>query len=219
MEKKGKDIPPELLNNIAVLYHIEADSINSFYQGQYQVHCKILPEDTTEANLNEALDNAQNLYEQALTKLAESDFLEDRENAERVTALQTTIRFNVSRLYEARGEVDKADLNYKELLKVYPAFGECLLRLGAIEQNKGNNDKAVDYYSDALAIDSRYSDAWFMIGNIYKKLKNYRVARKSFEKVLMNEKYNMYALCSAGNLCLIFARGDRDDESVSYPLT
>jgi hypothetical protein len=47
-----------------------------------------------------------------------------------------------------------------------------------------------------------------MIGNLHLRAKSYRAARKSFEKVLEVARHDTYALCSAGNLCLIFARGD-----------
>lgn len=83
-----------------------------------------------------------------------------------------------------------------------------LLRLGSIEQSRGNIESALDYYSDALAIDPENSLAWSMVGNLHLASKSYRAARKSFEKVLETQKHDVYALCSVGNLCLIFARGD-----------
>ncbi|KAJ3371948.1 hypothetical protein HDU91_004814 [Kappamyces sp. JEL0680] len=43
--------------------------------------------------------------------------------------------------------------------------------------------------------------------------KSYRAARKSFERVLELSRHDTYALCSAGNLCLIFARGDPNPSS------
>lgn len=122
LEKQKTSIPPELLNNIAVLYHIEADSINHFYQGSFQVNCRV--EDVTDLNLKAALDSAQSLYEQALTKLAQETHL-TAQDPERLIALQTTIRFNVARLFESKGDIKKAENTYKELLGIYPAFGEC----------------------------------------------------------------------------------------------
>lgn len=91
-----------------------------------------------------------------------------------------------------------------------------MLRLGEIESKKGNMSRALGYYSDALALNPKNPIAWFMVGNEHLAAKANRAARKSFEKVLEINKYDSYALCSAGNLCLIFARGERDAENVFF---
>ncbi|KAJ3371949.1 protein required for normal CLN1 and CLN2 G1 cyclin expression [Kappamyces sp. JEL0680] len=124
LEKQQAEIPPELLNNIAVLYHLEAEAINSFYEGNFQVNFKISPDAIGETNLNQALTSAESLYHQALTVLNTESFLESS-NSQRVAALQISIRYNVARLFECTGNIDKAELHYKELLKSHPAFTDC----------------------------------------------------------------------------------------------
>jgi hypothetical protein len=74
--------------------------------------------------LNEAFSYAESLYQQALTQLADENFLAS-EGALRVHGLQTSIRYNVARLFECRGDVDKAETHYKDLLKLHPAYIEC----------------------------------------------------------------------------------------------
>jgi RNA polymerase-associated protein CTR9 len=89
-----------------------------------------------------------------------------------------------------------------------------LFRLGVISSNRNENDQSLDYYSRVLAFNPENSTAWYMVGNHHMITKNYRAARKSFEKVLESNRYDIYALCSVGNLCLIFARGDPDPKNV-----
>lgn len=122
LESQNKEVPPELLNNIAVLYHLEAEAIQSFFEGRTSYNFRLTAENTTEENLTSAFSNAELLYQQALTKLAEESSLE---GSLRIQALKTSIRYNVARLFEERGDIDKAEANYKDLLKSHPAFVEC----------------------------------------------------------------------------------------------
>lgn len=212
LESQDAEVPPELLNNIAVLYHIEADAINSFFMGRFEVNCPINESDTSEAHFLEVLDAAETLYGKAVAILASPDFSAD---SSRTTALKTTIKFNVARLYETKGQTEKAVEKYNELLQSTPAFIDCMLRLGSISEQSKDTETALTYYGDAISMDPTNISAWFMVGNLHFKKKNYRVARKSFEKVLTLRRHDTYALCSAGNLCLIFARGDPNLQTVS----
>ena len=126
LKKQDKPVPPELLNNMAVLYHLEAVGIQDYFDGNPTNLFKILPEEATENNLNQAFAFAESLYQQALTQLADDSFLAT-EDKFRVHALQTSIRYNVARLFECRGDVDKAEMHYKDLLKLHPAFIECMI--------------------------------------------------------------------------------------------
>jgi len=103
---------------------------------------------------------------------------------------------------------------YDQLLTTNEPLG--LLRIGCIEQLRGNNEEALNYYSDALAIEPENAMAWSMVGNLHLASKSYRAARKSFEKILETERHDVYALCSVGNLCLIFARGDVPNRGLHF---
>jgi RNA polymerase-associated protein CTR9 len=206
LESEQKQVSPELLNNLAVLYHLEAEEIKNIFNSDYRKNYRVDVRGTDEANLESALEASEGLYQQAL--VAVSGIQVDKDYA-----IRTTIRYNVARLFESTGQVEKAQTHYEEILKSHPAYDDCLLRLGVIESSKENHANALEYFSDSLALNPQNSRAWFLIGNHYLKLKNYRSSRKSFEKVLEVNRYDVYALCSVGNLCLIFARGDPDPKT------
>ncbi|KAI8901967.1 hypothetical protein BC833DRAFT_575185 [Globomyces pollinis-pini] len=209
LRQTNETISPELLNNIAVLYHLEADSINEHFDNDRRKHGHIPVEGTTDLHMQKALASANESYENAIRLLTDESFIESN-SAEKVNYMTTIIRYNIARLFEVQGDIEKAKLHYQEILKTHPAFSECLLRLGYLASNAKNDSEALKYYSDVLALDPQNSMAWFMIANQHFKLKSYRAARKSFEKVLEYDKYNLYALSGAGNICLILANRDQN---------
>lgn len=219
LEEEGHSIPPELLNNVAVLYHLDAKAINSFFDPSYRKNFRISAEGTSHSHLFTVLSSAESLYQRALVTAASNEYRSSEENW-KVNAIQTIIRYNVALLFETRGEVEKAETHFKEILKIHPSFEDCnldllgMLRIGKIQDDRNNNSEALDYYSNALALDPENAIAWYLVGNHHLKTKSYRAARKSFEKVLLTNTHDIYALCSAGNLCLIFARGDPDPNQV-----
>lgn len=104
----------ELVNNVAVLSHLEAESQDSL---------KADPQ-TIEKKRADSLHAAQLLYQEALVLLTQEAYLKGQ-SSEKIFGIQTTIRYNVARLYEAKGDVDKAIAQYLDLLKVDPSFIEC----------------------------------------------------------------------------------------------
>jgi RNA polymerase-associated protein CTR9 len=102
-EKDPKTVPPQLLNNIAVLYHLGAES---------------------QKDPAIAYKNAESYYQQALTVLSDESFT-STEDPWLVSSVGTTMRFNIARLYESQGDAPKAEIQYKELLKSHPAYIDC----------------------------------------------------------------------------------------------
>ena len=200
----------ELLNNLAVLFHLEAEEIKNHYKNYYRKNFLVKPEELSDVVYHELLDSAEAYYQKALLTLVSG--AQDKEPL-MVNSIQTTIRYNVARLFETRNEMDKARVNYHELLKLHPAYDDCMLRLGCMELEDGNFEKALDHFSDVLAMDSANKNAWFMVGTLNMRKKNYRAARKAFETVLSIDKHDIYSLTNLGYLHLVFARGDSNMEN------
>jgi tetratricopeptide (TPR) repeat protein len=204
-----------------VLYHLECEGINEYHDSSYHKLGRINIEDTSYNHYLKSLHNAEKIYQQALVGLTDETYIALTEDPVKINLIQTLIRYNVARLFETSGQIDKAEINYREILKAHPAFIDCIfllilgyLRLGVIESYRGNSEKALDYYSDALAIDPSNTSAWCMVGNHHIQHKSYKAARKAFEKILKEDKNNGYANCRNGFICLYFARNEKDEKIV-----
>ena len=210
LEQEGDNGSAELLNNLAVLFHLEAEEIKNYYSSTYRKNYLVKPDDFSDNVYNELLDSAEQHYQKALLALnSESETMEPV----MVNALQTTIRYNVGRLFETRNEIEKATNIYKEILSLHPAYDECMLRLGCIEFDKGNYSEALDQFSNVLAIEPTNKKAWYMVGTLNVQRKNYRAARKAFEAVLQQDNHDIYSLTNLGYIHLALARGDANHDN------
>jgi RNA polymerase-associated protein CTR9 len=206
-ELNPDSIAPELLNNIAVLHHLEG------YQKDDSI--EMIEDDIEKSNAhrNSSLQAAETLYQQALIMVTKPAYASSHESW-KVNAIQSTIRFNVACLYETKMDHLKASNQFLELLKIHPADIDSMLRLGIIELGNANFEKALEYFSDALAVDPKHVTSWNLVGHCHLKAKEYRKARKSFEKVLKElDKHDPFALCCMGNLSLKQAKDDPGQKS------
>ncbi|KAH9247786.1 hypothetical protein BASA84_001432 [Batrachochytrium salamandrivorans] len=194
-------VAPELLNNLGALYHLDAQQQMS--QGhELSSGRPVTLSDTTLAG--KTLVHAKELYDRALA--ASPPISQEGDPSD---FLQTTVRYNLARLDETLNRTEEAAVQYRGILEAHPSYVDCLLRLGCMEQTNGNVEKAFDLFSDALAIDEENAKAWALVANIHIKIDAHRPARKAFEQILREiDRYNVYALCGIGNMCLEFARKD-----------
>nr|KAJ3422192.1 protein required for normal CLN1 and CLN2 G1 cyclin expression [Polyrhizophydium stewartii] len=168
-------VPPELYNNLAVLYHLEA----------------LKPQSSKDA-AQQSMNAAERLYQRAM----EAGY-EGVEAVRRIEDVRTTIKYNLARLSESRGSAKGAESQYLDILKVHPSYVD------------GKIENALQHFADALAIDDRNVRAWSLVAKAHITNKMARLARKAFEKILQEiDKYDTYALCHTGNICLRFARSD-----------
>jgi hypothetical protein len=56
--------------------------------------------------------------------------------------------------------------------------------LGQLEENKGNDDKALAYYQQAIALNKRYADAYIGLGGIYFEKGRYDLEVSNYEKAV-----------------------------------
>jgi RNA polymerase-associated protein CTR9 len=61
-----------------------------------------------------------------------------------------TLAYNMARLLEDRGDTLQAKLNYEALLKRYPGYTDCAVRLGLLAQRAGEMSQAKEWFSRAV---------------------------------------------------------------------
>lgn len=109
LEENGTDPQPEILNNIAALYQLDAEneSDNIILEG---------------AKSN--LEAAESLYERAMHFIINEDYMKN-ENPQRLDTIQTTLRYNIARLNESKCDIVKAKKQYRDILSIHPAHIDC----------------------------------------------------------------------------------------------
>jgi len=68
--------------------------------------------------------------------------------------------------------------------KLVEQSAEYYYSLGQIEENNGNNDKAIDYYQKAISIDNKYADAYIGLGGIYYEKGEYDLEVSNYERAV-----------------------------------
>ncbi|KAG0333130.1 protein required for normal CLN1 and CLN2 G1 cyclin expression [Podila humilis] len=164
------------------------------------------------------LETAEGSYSKALDMCAGK--IQDNDVDIATKATITSIRYNLARLYEERNEIDRAEEIYKDISSKYHGYADAHLRLGVIEQSRGNFDHAGELYKDVfVSIDNRNVDAWTLMGMLQNQQNQIRNSRKTLEKILKDiNRHDVYALLALGNNHLGIAREEKENMALKQEL-
>jgi len=150
------------------------------------------------------IDSAEQAYMHALK--AGKDSPVDEQNV--------TTSFNLARLWETKGEMDRAEKRYKEILKQHPNYVDCFLRLAAISKARGNLPLAVTWVKRGLDVEPLNPDAWCTLGGLQMAQRNWHAADASFKQVLIkcgdSCKRDAYATLSLANIQIALAATSKE---------
>lgn len=157
------------------------------------------------------LEAAEGSYSKALDLCASK--IQDNDVDIATEATITSIRYNLARLYEERNEIKRAEEIYKDISSKYHGYADAHLRLGVIEQSRGNFEAAAELYKDVFGmIDNKNVDAWTLMGMLQQKQNQIRNSRKTLERIVKDiNRYDVYALLALGNNHLGIAREEKDN--------
>ncbi|KAI9093773.1 hypothetical protein DFS34DRAFT_630286 [Phlyctochytrium arcticum] len=200
LETKNAEIPLELYNNIAALYHILGEELEGSTTKQPVSGNPKISEAVTNGTTIEIMSRDQ-LFEQA------EIFYKKAIEGSQGSISDTTIQYNLARLMEARGQVEDAKLAYEKLLDVAPAYTDSRLRLGVLLCDQGRYNDAIDALRLVADSDPKDIRSRLLIGNAYLLAGNKLEAKRSYDAILKNiDNQNLYALCALGDLQVNLAR-------------
>ncbi|KAG0084567.1 protein required for normal CLN1 and CLN2 G1 cyclin expression [Podila epicladia] len=164
------------------------------------------------------LEAAEGSYSKALDLCASK--IQDNDVDIATEATITSIRYNLARLYEERNEIKRAEEIYKDISSKYHGYADAHLRLGVIEQSRGNFEAAAELYKDVFGmIDNKNVDAWTLMGMLQQKQNQIRNSRKTLERIVKDiNRYDVYALLALGNNHLGIAREEKDNMAMKQEL-
>ncbi|KAG0211863.1 protein required for normal CLN1 and CLN2 G1 cyclin expression [Mortierella sp. GBA30] len=157
------------------------------------------------------LEAAEGSYNKALDLCAAK--IQDSEDDTATEATIITIRYNLARLYEDRNEIQRAEDIYKDIASKYHGYADAHLRLGVIEQSRGNFEQAAELYKDVFGmINNKNVDAWTLMGMLQQKQNQSRNSRKTLERIVKEiDRHDIYTLLALGNNHLGNAREEKDN--------
>lgn len=181
LKNASEFVPMELYANLGVLQHRvgkAADAIRCFKR---------------------ALEQIENESDEESKSNADD---EDDERFPTPNETNVTILYNVALVYEETGERDRAKAIYESILDKFPQYIDCLLRLGCMQRDRGDDAGALKHFDKALEIDPTCAEACLLQGNIFLRKREWVFAQKKFEKVMgmPNLKNDPYAFLSMGNI-------------------
>ncbi|KAH8402068.1 hypothetical protein KR009_009545, partial [Drosophila setifemur] len=139
--------------------------------------------------------------QQALKTIDGALALAQKENQE---TNRLTLRFNRSRILEDLHRCDLAEMAYKDILREYPSYYDCYIRLGVMALRQNKFSAAIEYFKDVLKVDNDSLAARSYLGNCYMKLGLTTQAMYNHNVILRSSRKprDPYTMVAVGNVCL-----------------
>jgi tetratricopeptide (TPR) repeat protein len=106
------------------------------------------------------------------------------------TKIKAPVLSNLGDIYMSINDLNTAEKYYKDVLKYNPYGPEDFLKLGIIDFSKRKYDSAKDWILKAINLKKRVKNAYFYLGYLSEKEKEYKKALNYYKKELYNYPNN-----------------------------
>jgi len=126
---------------------------------------------------------------------------------------QVTLGYNIARTTEAMGDVQSAEKEYVALLKEFPKYVDCQLRLACICKKRGDIRGAEKWAREAAEASSNSADALGLLAGIHIDRRDLGSAKKCVDELLAalpteSKGVEVYGRLALGNIHLYSIPGD-----------
>lgn len=112
-----------------------------------------------------------------------------------------TMTYNLARVYESKNESSKAISLYVGILKEFPSYIECYLRLASIAFAKNQNSIGTQWIQRAFDFGIDNIDVWSISGYSFFKERDWQKSQQQFEHILRNlSDKDLYAKIAMANI-------------------
>src|SRR3990172_5417520 len=91
--------------------------------------------------------------------------------------------YNLGNSFLKEGELDRAEAEYREALRLNPVLALAISNLGAVHQRRGLHDLAISEFEKAIQIKPNLSEAYFALGYSLEKTGKAKLAMEVYLKV------------------------------------
>lgn len=107
------------------------------------------------------------------------------DNALRLKPGNDNVMYAKAKLLQDMNKIPEAMAEYEKMLAINKDNTMVLYNMGAISLDKKNDaEKAIDYFSKAIAVDPKYTEAYFARGVCYEVLKDFSNAKADYNMCL-----------------------------------
>lgn len=115
--------------------------------------------------------------------------------------------------YHQEGNLQKAEITYKEILKFDPYNIHILNYLGTVFQGQRKYDEAINCYQKAIQCNPTFAGSYYHLGMVFEVMGQNDKAIKYYQEAL---KYDPNFVGSYNNLGNVYRKLDRLDEAIPY---
>ena len=101
------------------------------------------------------------------------------------------VAFNIAKYYLSKGDLNNAEIYFKESLVLNYNLIESLINLGLINLANVKFREAIKYIRDAILIDSNNAYTWMVLGDLYMNINHYDDSIKCYRNSLRIEPNNI----------------------------
>jgi RNA polymerase-associated protein CTR9 len=214
LKRRGIEVRPEILNNLAVLYH-RLGKLESGASGRSKMFGRALKALTQGLSADEpGVTNAfptffeQDGADEPTAAEAEGGGLEP---TVAISPNQLTAAFNLGLVYESLSRWGKAKLIYRSIVKLMPGYVDAWLRLAVLARDGGQVELAKRYFMDAEKNSPKSTngkpatpkavDSIILRGAMSLKLEKLGDAQEVFERVVKTlDPQDVYSHVALGNI-------------------
>ncbi len=123
---------------------------------------------------------------------------------------------NLGLVYEEQGDFEAAINHYREAIKRHKnSEHKAILwdHTGGIHRLMSENEKAIDAYRRATALDPKYAPPWYSLGNIYAALERDEEAINAYRQAIDANPANPWPY---HNLALVYEKREQYSEAVTF---
>ena len=199
LKQRGKKVTPQLLGNIAALFHKlgKLDDAMTFYKKAIRGFGLEAPGGDGNIVRTDGADQA-------------------------LQGNAVTVLYNMARLHEQANQLEQAHTLYRAILKERPNYLDAFMRLGAMAEIRGNTREASDWYVEGLNVQPAHADAWTALSKLHFKASDFAQSQAKLEKILTKNPHDAMANIMLGNIyfvCAKFEPGAPDEEKAKSKYT
>ena len=124
------------------------------------------------------------------------------------------IYYNQGTAYGAKGEHDRAILDYDKAIQIDPRFALAYYNRGVAYEAKGKYDRAILDYDRAIQIDPRFALAYCSRGNVYLEKGEYDRAILDYDRAIQIDPRDTHAYNNRGSA--YYKKGEHDRAILDY---